>query len=161
MQVPCPVSEESSVALFASVSRFCRAQSPDPNPKLCAKFIILDLLPGSSFHATYCLQKVLRVCSDYGASSSSGLGSTPTGRRALSLYGRVTEHPEVDDSDVLFHVKQWQRVDDEIHADLSRRFTNRRLCKAIDLDMPDVRSRRARCAGQCRVQRSRFYRVSK
>ena len=50
----------------------------------------------------------------------------------------VTEHLEVDDSDVLFHVKQWQRADDQILADLSRRFTNRRLFKAIDLDMPEA-----------------------
>lgn len=48
----------------------------------------------------------------------------------------VTEHLEVDDADVLFHVKQWQRSDDEILGDLSRRFTGRRLFKAIDLDMP-------------------------
>ena len=42
----------------------------------------------------------------------------------------------MDDSDVLFHVKQWQRSTDQILADLSRRFTGRRLFKAIDLDMP-------------------------
>src|SRR5712691_9596143 len=48
----------------------------------------------------------------------------------------ITEHLEVDDSDVLFHVKQWQRSSDKILADLSRRFTGRRLFKAIDLDMP-------------------------
>jgi len=50
----------------------------------------------------------------------------------------ITEHLEVDDSDVLFHVKQWQRSSDEILADLSRRFTGRRLFKAIDLDMPSA-----------------------
>ena len=49
----------------------------------------------------------------------------------------ITEHLEVDDSDVLFHVKQWQRSGDPILADLSRRFTGRRLFKAIDLDMPE------------------------
>src|SRR6185295_12334550 len=48
----------------------------------------------------------------------------------------TTEYLEVDDSDVLFHVKQWQRSSDEILADLSKRFTARRLFKAIDLDMP-------------------------
>jgi HD superfamily phosphohydrolase len=48
----------------------------------------------------------------------------------------ITEYLEVDDSDVLFHVKQWQRSSDQILADLSRRFTGRRLFKAIDLDMP-------------------------
>jgi uncharacterized protein len=49
----------------------------------------------------------------------------------------ISEYLEVDDSDVLFHVKQWQRSSDEILADLSRRFTARRLFKAIDLDMPE------------------------
>jgi len=50
----------------------------------------------------------------------------------------ITEHLEVDDSDVLFHVKQWQRSNDQILGDLSRRFTGRRLFKAIDLDMPEA-----------------------
>lgn len=48
----------------------------------------------------------------------------------------IAEHLEVDDADVLFHVKQWQREEDPILADLSRRFVNRQLFKAIDLDMP-------------------------
>lgn len=48
----------------------------------------------------------------------------------------VTEHLEVDDADVLFHIKQWQRADDPILRDLSRRFIGRRLFKAVDLDMP-------------------------
>lgn len=49
----------------------------------------------------------------------------------------LQEHLELDDSDVWFHIKQWQRSDDAILADLSRRFVNRRLFKALDLDMPD------------------------
>ncbi len=53
-------------------------------------------------------------------------------RNSLAL----TEYLEVDDSDVLFHIKQWQRSSDGILADLSKRFTGRRLFKAIDLDMP-------------------------
>ena len=48
----------------------------------------------------------------------------------------IMEHLEVDDSDVLFHVKQWQKASDPILSDLSRKFTGRRLFKAIDLDMP-------------------------
>src|ERR1041384_3897486 len=48
----------------------------------------------------------------------------------------VTEYLEVDDSDVFFHVKQWQRAHDPILADLSKRFTTRSLFKAVDLDMP-------------------------
>jgi HD superfamily phosphohydrolase len=49
---------------------------------------------------------------------------------------KLTEYLEVDDSDVIFHIKQWQRSSDGILADLSKRFTGRRLFKAIDLDMP-------------------------
>lgn len=48
------------------------------------------------------------------------------------------DHLEVDDSDVLFHIKQWQRSTDSILKDLSSRFTGRRLFKAIDLDMPQA-----------------------
>jgi uncharacterized protein len=48
----------------------------------------------------------------------------------------LAEHLEMDDSDVIFHVKQWQRSADPILSDLSRRFVGRRLFKAIDLDMP-------------------------
>jgi HD superfamily phosphohydrolase len=48
----------------------------------------------------------------------------------------VTEHLSMDDSDVIFHTKQWQGSDDKVLADLSRRFVNRQLFKAIDLDMP-------------------------
>src|SRR5918997_2847252 len=55
-------------------------------------------------------------------------------REPLSL----SEHLEMDDSDVLFHIKQWQRSDDPVLSDLSRRFTGRRLFKAIDLDMPEM-----------------------
>ena len=46
------------------------------------------------------------------------------------------EHLEIDDSDFVFHVKQWQRSDDKILSDLSSRFIHRRLFKAINLDMP-------------------------
>jgi uncharacterized protein len=48
----------------------------------------------------------------------------------------ITEHLQIDDSDFVFHVKQWQRSGDPILSDLSRRFIARRLFKAIDLDMP-------------------------
>lgn len=48
----------------------------------------------------------------------------------------VTEHLSMDDSDVIFHAKQWQQSKDRILSDLSRRFVNRQLFKAIDLDMP-------------------------
>ncbi len=53
-------------------------------------------------------------------------------RRPLTL----ADHIEMDDSDVLFHVKQWQHSSDPLLSDLARRFVARRLFKAIDLDMP-------------------------
>jgi HD superfamily phosphohydrolase len=49
----------------------------------------------------------------------------------------LKEHLSLDDSDVLFHIKQWLEADDKVLADLSNRFINRRLFKAFDLDMPD------------------------
>jgi HD superfamily phosphohydrolase len=55
------------------------------------------------------------------------------GRTELSL----SDHLEMDDSDVLFHIKQWQNSSDAILRDLSRRFVRRALFKAIDLDMPE------------------------
>jgi uncharacterized protein len=53
-------------------------------------------------------------------------------REALS----IGEHMQVDDSDFVFHIKQWQSASDSILSDLSRRFIARRLFKAVDLDMP-------------------------
>lgn len=49
----------------------------------------------------------------------------------------LKQHLELDDADVLYYIKQWQRSSDPILADLSKRFLNRRLFKAFDLDMPE------------------------
>ena len=49
---------------------------------------------------------------------------------------KISDHMQVDDSDFVFHVKQWQNSADPVLKDLSRRFISRRLFKAIDLDMP-------------------------
>ena len=49
----------------------------------------------------------------------------------------LKEHLELDDADVMFHIKQWQKSDDIILADLSNRFLNRKLFKIFDLDMPE------------------------
>jgi uncharacterized protein len=49
----------------------------------------------------------------------------------------VVEYLQIDDSDVIFHLKQWQRDADPVLSDLSRRFVERKLFKAIDLDMPE------------------------
>jgi HD superfamily phosphohydrolase len=49
----------------------------------------------------------------------------------------LKEHLELDDSDVIFHFKQWQNSDDKILSDLSKRFINRNFFKVFDLDMPE------------------------
>ncbi len=50
----------------------------------------------------------------------------------------LCEHLSFDDADVMFHIKRWQSSDDTILADLSRRFLDRRLFAAFDLDMPEA-----------------------
>lgn len=48
----------------------------------------------------------------------------------------LCEHLALDDADIMFHIKRWQHSSDPILSDLAARFTNRRLFKAFDLDMP-------------------------
>lgn len=50
----------------------------------------------------------------------------------------LREHLELDDSDMMFHIKQWQNSEDKILSDLSKRFLHRKLFKAFDLDMPEA-----------------------
>lgn len=51
----------------------------------------------------------------------------------------LAEHLELDDHDVMFHIKRWQTSEDAVLADLAKRFLHRRLFKAFDLDMPEDR----------------------
>ncbi|HXG65285.1 MAG TPA: HD domain-containing protein [Blastocatellia bacterium] len=46
------------------------------------------------------------------------------------------EYLQLDDTDFAFHLKQWARDPDPVVSDLSRRFVDRKLFKAIDLDLP-------------------------
>jgi HD superfamily phosphohydrolase len=73
-------------------------------------------------------------------------------RQELTLQ----EHLEMDDSDVLFHLKQWQRSGDPVLCDLSRRFVNRRLFKALDLDMPETERADFLAAARACVARAGF-----
>src|SRR5689334_19916043 len=63
---------------------------------------------------------------------------TPFERILRGTKLNLTEHLQIDDSDVMFHIKQWQYSDDKILSDLAKRFLNRRLFKAFDLDMPEA-----------------------
>ncbi len=68
----------------------------------------------------------------------------------------IGEHMQIDDSDFVFHVKQWQRSSDHILSDLSRRFIARRLFKAIDLDMPHDQQAEFLSAARETVERAGF-----
>jgi len=68
----------------------------------------------------------------------------------------IAEHLQIDDSDFVFHVKQWQSSADPILSDLSRRFTGRRLFKAIDLDMPEEQQAQFLLSARKIVEQSGF-----
>jgi HD superfamily phosphohydrolase len=68
----------------------------------------------------------------------------------------LEEHLEMDDSDVIFHIKQWQRAADPVLRDLSRRFIGRSLFKAIDLDMPEAERQSFLAAARETVERAGF-----
>jgi len=50
---------------------------------------------------------------------------------------QLADHLALDDSDIIFYIKQWQSAEDKILADLAARFLHRKLFKAFDLDMPE------------------------
>jgi len=69
----------------------------------------------------------------------------------------LADHLEMDDSDVLFHIKQWQKsAVDPVLGDLSRRFITRNLFKAIDLDMPEDERADFLAAARQSVERAGF-----
>ena len=49
----------------------------------------------------------------------------------------LKEHLSLDDHDLIYCIKRWQRSNDPVLADLCSRFLDRRLFKAFDLDMPE------------------------
>lgn len=68
----------------------------------------------------------------------------------------ISEHLSMDDSDVIFHMKQWQKSSDPVLSDLSRRFVNRHLFKAIDLDMPENERKDFLAAARSVVEQAGF-----
>jgi uncharacterized protein len=48
----------------------------------------------------------------------------------------TSDYLKFDDHDVMFHIKQWTSEEDPILSDLTQRFVDRRLFRAIDLEMP-------------------------
>ena len=66
----------------------------------------------------------------------TGVG-TPLEKVLAGQKLTLSDHLELDDADVMFSIKRWQHDDDAILSDLCRRFLNRRIFKAFDLDMPE------------------------
>ena len=64
-------------------------------------------------------------------------GGTPMDKILSGDKLNLQEHLELDDMDVMFSIKRWQHAPDPILADLAKRFLDRRLFKAFDLDMPE------------------------
>ena len=64
---------------------------------------------------------------------------TPMDRVLSGAKLDLAEHLELDDTDVMFSIKRWQHSADAILSDLAKRFLDRRLFKAYDLDMPEDR----------------------
>lgn len=62
---------------------------------------------------------------------------TPMDRILSGEKLSLTEHLELDDTDVTFSIKRWRHSSDAILSDLADRFLSRRLFKAYDLDMPE------------------------
>lgn len=62
----------------------------------------------------------------------------------------TADYLRFDDHDVMFHIKQWTREEDPILRDLAQRFIDRRLFKAIDLEMPE--SERAAFVTEARLK---------
>ncbi len=48
----------------------------------------------------------------------------------------TAEYLQLDDTDITFHMKQWMRDPDAVLSDLATRFIERKLFKAIDLEVP-------------------------
>jgi len=64
--------------------------------------------------------------------------NSPFGRVFRGEDFTLAEHLSFDDADVMFHIKRWQKSADAILSDLSRRFLDRELFAAFDLDMPEA-----------------------
>jgi HD superfamily phosphohydrolase len=81
------------------------------------------------------LKRALEVFSRNGDVWSAA--GTPMERILMGEKLGLRDHLELDDTDVLFSIKRWQHSEDATLADLAKRFLNRRLFKAFDLDMPE------------------------
>ena len=82
------------------------------------------------------LRRALQIYSDGGEVWHAA--GTPMEKILAGQKLNLSEHLELDDTDVMFSIKRWQHSDDTILSDLAKRFLDRRLFKAFDLDMPEA-----------------------
>jgi hypothetical protein len=68
------------------------------------------------------------------------LPGSPLDKALLGQQLSVTEYLQLDDADLIFHLKQWCHERDPILSDLAKRFTHRRLFKAADLPDGKIQS---------------------
>ncbi|MBX3298151.1 MAG: HD domain-containing protein [Acidobacteria bacterium] len=81
---------------------------------------------------------------------------TPFERILAGGQLNLGEHLATDDSDVIFHIKQWVGSTDAVLSDLSSRFLDRRLFKAYDLDMPEAERERFMSDARREVEKAGF-----
>ena len=82
------------------------------------------------------LRRALQIYSDGGDVWHAP--GTPMEKILAGEKLNLNEHLELDDTDVMFGIKRWQHSGDKILSDLAKRFLDRRLFKAFDLDMPEA-----------------------
>ncbi|MGB2752895.1 MAG: HD domain-containing protein [Pyrinomonadaceae bacterium] len=82
------------------------------------------------------LRRALQIYSDGGDVWHAP--GTPMEKILAGEKLNLSEHLELDDTDVMFSIKRWQHSGDAILSDLAKRFLDRRLFKAFDLDMPEA-----------------------
>jgi HD superfamily phosphohydrolase len=100
------------------------------------------------------LRSILQRAVELAGEGQLGFLVPASAMERVLMGGEVTtsDYLLFDDHDVMFHIKQWVREEDSVLSDLARRFIERRLFKALDIDLPaDERARfmaaaRERCA---------------
>lgn len=81
------------------------------------------------------LERILRRAKE--RSNDLGYCDTTVRKWLMGEPFSVKEYLEVDDSTLLYHIKQWAKDSDDILSDLSRRFLGRKLFKAEQIP-PDL-----------------------
>lgn len=77
-------------------------------------------------------------------------------RLLLREHLSVSDYLELDDHDLIYHIKRWRSEPDAVLSDLARRFVDRRLFKTIDLDFAGEREAELVAAARAAVEAAGF-----